>query len=374
MAFQPGNRTSFANQNDHILDLKDGLSFLRPKSDGIALLKKIGMHGFEAKSFKHEWTETLLAGRRETVTLADGVGVTLTVADAYIYQVNDLIRIESEIVRVTAIASATTLTIVRSYAGTTGVAHAAKVAVNLGSADPENATAPAGMTDNPSRPYNYVQTFTRAVDLSADEIAQASTMGNPMTKNVARRFIEWTQKFSAAMFYGVRYEDTTNNIHVMGGLKQFVTTHVVNVAGALTIANIDSQIKAIVDAGGDPDVIVVNTKQKQKLDALDANVIRTGKRNSDQVGGQNISQTWQSGILDHELDVIVDLSLNDDELWILDTDYINIGSLNNNGVDGSVKVYDASTPGQDGTRKVIRGKYTMEVMQQTAHAYNYGLT
>lgn len=372
MAFTAGNRSSFANQNDHILDLKDGLNYLNPKGDGVALLKMLGMHSFEAKSFKHEWTEVALAGRSETVTLADGTGTTLTVTDAYIYQVNDLIRIENEVVRVTAIASATTLTIVRAYAGTTGAAHSSKVAVNLGSADPENATAPVGQSDNATRLYNYVQTFTRAVDLSNDEIAQASTMGNPLTANISRRFIEWTQKFSAAMWYGVRYEDSTNNIHVMGGLKQFVTTNVTNVAGAVTIAAIDAAVKSIVDAGGDPKVLVVGTKQKQKIDNLDTALQRLAK--AENVGGALVTQQWQSGVLDHKLDVVVDFSLNPDELWILDTDYIKIGSLSNNGVDGSVKVVDASTPGQDGQRKVIRGKYTMEVQQQLAHAYLYGLT
>jgi hypothetical protein len=374
MAFISGNRDSFAAQNDHILDLKEGLTFLRPKGDGVALLKKLGMHSFMAKSFKHEWTEVALAGRSEAVTLADGTATTLTVSDAYIYQVNDLIRIESEIVRVTALASATTLTIVRAYAGTTGVAHSAKTAMNLGSADPENAAAPAGQSDSSSRLYNYVQTFTRGVDLSTDEIMQASTDGNPLQGQLARRTIEWYQKFSAAMFYGVRYEDTTNKIHAMGGLKHFVTTNVTNVAGALTIALIDAKIKAIVDAGGDPDVIVVGTAQKQKLDALDANVVRTGKRNSDKVGGANISQTWQSGILDHELDVIVDLSLLPDELWILDTNYLRIGSISGNGETGTLGVVDSTTPGKDGTSKVIRGKYTFEVMQQLAQAYLYGLT
>lgn len=371
MAFQPGNRDSFANQNDHVLDLKDGLDYLRNKGDGVALLKMLGMHSFDAKSFKHEWTETALAGRAETITQLVG-DTTFTVADAYIYQVNDLLRCEAEIIRVTAIASATTLTVSRGYAGTTAAGHTSARLVNLGSADPENAAAPAGMTDNASRLYNYVQTFTRAVDLSNDEIAQASTQGNPLTANISRRFIEWTQKFSAAFWYGVRYEDSGNKIHTMGGLKHFVTTNVTNVGGALTIAAVDAQIKNIVDAGGDPKVLVVGTKQKQKLDNLDTSLVRLSK--AEGVGGALVTQQWQSGVLDHKLDVVVDMSLNPDELWILDTDYVKIGALNNNGVDGSVKVIDASTPGQDGQRKVIRGKYTMEVQQQLAHAYLYGLT
>lgn len=370
--FVAGAKTYLTDSADHILDLRNGLDFLSPKNDGIALLKKIGTNGFTAKSVKHEWTETALATRGETVTLADGVGTTLTVANAYQYQVNDLIRIENEVVRVTSIASATTLTIVRAYAGTTGAAHAAKLAYSLGSADPENAQAPSGTADTGDRLYNYVQTFTTGVQLSNDEIAQWSTDGNPMHGQIERRFVEINRELARSMFYGVRYEDTVNNIHVMGGLKFFVTSNVSNVGGALTIAAIDAQILAIVQAGGDPDTIVLSPYQKQKLDALDANKQMLGK--GERRGGNLITNTWQSGVLDHELDVIVDHSILQDELWILDTSKVKFGTLSNNGVNGAFHVEDATTPGQDGMRKVIRGKYTMRVEQQKAHAYLYGLS
>ena len=374
MAFIPGAKTTFSDSNDHILDLKNGLDFLSPSMDGIALLKRIGTNGFQAKSFKHEWTEISLSARGETVTFADGSGTTATVADAYIYQINELLKVESEVIRVTAIASATTLTVVRAYAGTTGAAHSSKTMYSLGSADPENAQAPAGIQDSAARLYNYVQTFTRGVELSNDEIAQLSTDGNHLNGQLERRFIEANRQLARAFLYGVRYEDSTNKIHAMGGLSQFVTTNVTNVAGALTIAAIDAKILAIVQAGGDPKLIAVSPTQKQKLDALDANVVRTGKRSSDKVGGANITQTWQSGILTHEIDVIVDHGILTDELWILDTDYVKVGPLSSNGVEGAFHVEDATDPGQDGKQKVIRGKYTVEVGQQTAQARLYGLS
>ena len=379
MAFIPGAKNTFSNNNDHILDLRNGLDFLNPRQDGIALLKRIGTNGFTAKSFKHEWTETALAVRGETVTLADGSGTSLTVADAYIYQVNELLRIENEVVRITALAGATTLTIVRGYAGTTGAAHAAKTAYSLGSADPENSQAPAGIQDSAARLYNYVQTFTRGVELSNDEIAQLSTEGNPLNGQLERRFIEINRQLARALFYGVRYEDTTNKIHTMGGLAQFVTTNVSNIGGALTVAAIDAKILAQVNAGADPKVIAVSPTQKQKMDALDASLVRIGKKDggmngSSSTGGNPIVQTWQSGVLDHELDIIVDHSILTDELWILDIDFIEIGNLSNNGVEGAFHVEDATDPGQDGKQKVIRGKYTMEVGMEKAHARLYGLS
>jgi len=373
MAFISGNRTSFSDTDGHILDLSQGLKYLSPRNDGVELLRRIGMNGFTAKSTKHEWREVSLAARSETVTLADGSGTTLTVADAYIYQVNDLVKVESEIMRVTAIASATTLTVTRAYAGTTGAAHSSKTLVILGSADPENSAAPAGQSDDQQALYNYVQTFTRAVDLSADEIAVANVEGNALTGNLKRRYIEWMRLFSAAFFYGVRYQDSTNKINVMGGLAQFITTNPTNVGGALSITNIDAEVLQIVQAGGDPKVLVMSPTQKQKLDALDSNKIYTGKREL-ATGGNPVVSTWQSGVLDHTMDVLVDFTLKTDEVWILDTDLIAVGPLSNNGVNGNVHVEDATTPGQDGEKKVIRGKYTLEVKQEKGHSYLYGLT
>lgn len=371
MAFIPGTKGYLSDSNDHILDLANGLDFLNPSQDGIALLKKIGTNGKSAKSVKTEWTEVDLAPRGETVTLADGSGTSLTVADAYIYQINDQIRIENEVVRVTAIASATTLTITRGYAGTTGAAHAAKFAMILGSADPEGSNAPAGMSDTGRRLYNYVQTFTRGVSLSTDEIAQLSTEGNPLNGQIERRFIEVNRMLARSVIYGTRYEDTTNKIHTMGGLKSFVTTNVANVAGALTIAAIDAQILAIVNAGGDPDTLVMSPTVKQKLDALDANKQYLGKRET--TGGNLKTATWQSGILAHDLEIIVDHSVLTDELWILDTTKVEIKPLDNNGVSGAFHVEDATTPGADREDRVIRGKYTMKVEQQKAFAYLYGI-
>jgi hypothetical protein len=373
-SFATGAKTYYTDSNPHILDLREGLDFLSPSLDGVALVKLLGTNGMTAKSPKTEWVETTLAVRKETITLADGTGTSVTVANANQYQVNELLKVESEVMRVTAIANATTLTVTRGALGTTGAAHAAKVMRTMGAADPENSQAPASITDTADRLYNYVQTFTRAVELSNDEIAQATAdLPNAFQGNLKRRFIEINRHLASAVLYGVRYEDSANKIHVMGGLSQYVVTNVTAVGGALTIALIDAKILAIVQAGGDPTHIALSPYQKQKLDALDVAKIYTGKREL-AMGGNPVVTTWQSGVLDHTLDVIVDHGINDDELWILDKRHIEIGPLSNNGVEGAFHVEDATLPGQDGKKSVIRGKYTMRVGQEKTHARLTGLT
>jgi hypothetical protein len=379
MAFVPGVKSTFDNNGStSILEIADGLKYLNPKADGLALLKRIGMNGFTFANHKYEWRETVLAPRKETVTLADGSGTTLTVADAYVYQKNALLRIEAEVVRVTAIASATTLTITRGYAGTTGAAHSAKPMIPLGTAMPEGADASDGLSDNGSPLYNYDQIFERAVALTNHEIAALGVEGNPLPKQLARRMIEIHREIFQAAIYGVRYQDTTNEIYAMGGIKQATVTNVTNVAGALTNAPIDAIILAIVQAGGDPKTISLSPYQKQKLDALDANLIRTGKRKDlgggDHVGGGSAIMTWQSGVLDHDLDIIVDHSFLDSELYINDLDHIKIGMQSNNGVSGAIHVEDSTKPGANRQERVIRADVGIKVELEKGQGYLYGLT
>src|SRR5687768_14030977 len=106
MAFVPGVKSTFDNNGSTgILEIADGLKFLVPKNDGTKILKMLGLDGFTFANHKYEWRETVLAARKETITI-DNSATTLTVADAYQYQVDTILRSDAEIMRVTAIASA----------------------------------------------------------------------------------------------------------------------------------------------------------------------------------------------------------------------------------------------------------------------------
>lgn len=373
-----GNRTTFSDQDDHILDIERGIKFLNPRDNGIKFVKRlIANRGSNvAKSYKHEWVETALPVRRETVTIANDSDTDVTVGNAYGYQVGDLLKVDDEILRVTVVAPAavaTTITVTRSYGAAAAAAHSAKVMYNLGSAAAENAAAPTGITLDGDKLYNYVQTFDRAVDMSNDEIAQMSAeIGNPFNAQLERITLYFWKLLAQAVFKGERIEDSTNKIHSMGGIDYFMTTNPTSAGGALTLALIDAEILQIVQAGGDPDVLVMSPYQKQKLDNLEASLVRLGKR--ERLGGSQNVQTWQSGVLDHTVDVIVDHTIPDTELYVLDTSKLELVPLVNNGINGRLSVEDATTPGQDGKKKVLRAKYTLVVRMQAGMSKLYALT
>lgn len=372
-----GAKTTYSSSNDKILDMQNFLDYIRSDDMDTALLRRWGINGkpgegeHSARATKTEWTQTAMRSRGETVTLADGVGTAMTVADARMYQVGELVRIEAEIVRVTVVVNATTLTIVRSYAGTTGAAHAAKLAYSLGVADAENSTPGAAISDTVLKLYNYVQTFSVPVEVSKDQIMSWTVDGNTMDAQLERRFIEVNRQLARALIYGIRYDDGAS-IRTLGGLLSFLSSNVTNVGGAVTIAAIDALILKIVQAGAKPTTIACSPYQKQKIDALDVNKQLLGKR--EHTGGNLITQTWQSGILDDTLDIVVDRTLLDDQLIITDDEYIEPMPFEGNGESGRWATYEATAPGQDGKKNVIRGKYTLKVHNEKAHGYLYGLT
>lgn len=374
MDYTSGALLTFETTSDKIDDLQNFLDYLPDNHMDIALLKRLGINGRDgnaARSTKIEWRQTALRPREETITVTD-VATTVTVADAHIYQVGELMKCENEVMRVTAIASATTLTVTRAYAGTTAAAHTSALMYSLGKAAIENSTPGAAVGETPEELYNYVQTFDVPVEVSSDQIMSVTVDGNTLDGQLERRFIEINRQLARAATYGVRYRDTTNKIHAMGGYKSFITTNVTAVGGALTRAVIDAEILDIVNAGGMPKVLAMSPYQKQKLDALDANLQQLSKR--ERTGGGLITQTWQSGILNYELDVVVDRTLLTDEVHILDDEQIEILPFSGNGMTGTWGTYDATAPGQDGKKKIIRGKYTVKVHNEKAHGILTGLS
>lgn len=370
-----GARTTFDDQTDHLIQVEDGIKFLNTQNNGIKFIQKlISNRGDKvAKSYKYNWDETALPVRRETVTLADGSGTAVTVADSKAYPVGTILNIENEYMRVTVQANATTLTVVRAYAGSTGAAHAAKPMLNLGVAGPENSVGPVAVSTTAGRLYNYVQMFEQAVEMSEQEIAELSSeMGNPMNKQLERITLWYWKLFAQAAFYGKAYEDTTNKLHTMGGIKSFITTNATNVGGAQSKANLDTMAINQVEAGGNPDTLVMHPRQAIKLAGIDSSLININYL--DERRGDKGVTTWFSPALAQSLDVITDHSIKVDEVYMLDSSTISLIPLNNNGVDGRLSVVDGTAKGQAGKRSILRAYYTLELPLEGGVGYQYGLS
>lgn len=373
-----GARDTYADQSDHQFLVEDGVKYLNPKENGIRwvkmLLERTAQSKHVATSLKYQWLETAIAASKETVASIVLNATSITVANAYIYMVGDILRCENEFYRVTAITNGTTIAVTSGYAGSTSAAHTSKVLYNLGKASVENATPGNGFTDTADRKYNYVQTFEMPVEMSADEIAEKSyESGNPFDAKFERQTLAFMKRMANAIIRGTRYEDTTNKLRLAGGLDYFLATNLTNVAGALSITNLDAGILASVQAGGQPSRLVMSPARKQKLDALDTNKVYATKAQL-ATGGNPIVSQWQSGVLETPLEVVVDFTIPDDTIYIIDDSTIEIIPLVSNGVNGRLSVVDATQPGQDGKKSALRGKYTFKFEREAANVKLYGLS
>lgn len=378
---ETGNRNTGNDTTDHLLDIEEGIHYLNPRHNGIRFVKKLlenGRNGKNkvAKAVKHEWRETALPPRRELVTITD-VATTLTVADSSVYPIGTELRIENEIVFVTARASATTLTIARAGLSTTAAAHTNKYAINLGYSGEEYGTGPEALSTNAVEYYNYVQTFEAAVEMSDKEIAQLSSeMGNPFSAQLERITAFFWKVFAQSVFKGVRGSGTGTNgrpVHYMGGIDSFLTSNVVNVGGAMTNDVIDEDlILPLVEAGGTPDVLVMSPARYLKLSKLDVNKINIDK--GEKTGGDPIYTKWQSAASEQPLDIIVDHSVLDSELYVLDTSKLGILPLVNNGINGRLALVDGTENGASGKRRILRGHYTLVTELEAGMAKAINLT
>lgn len=376
---ETGTRTTASNTNDHILDIEEGIHYLNPRHNGIRFVKNLLENGRAskdsvAKSYKHEWHETSLPPRRETVTMLIG-DTNLTVANTSVYPIGTALRVENEVITVSSRTNATVMVVARAQLGTVAAAHTAVPALNLGYAGEEYGTGPEALSTNAVQLYNYVQTFESAVEMSDKEIAQLSSeVGNPFSAQLERITAFFWKTFAQSVFKGVRASTTRSGkpVHYMGGIDSFLSTNVIDINGAMTNANIDSTILALTNAGGTPDVLVMSPARYLKLSALDVTYLQISK--DEDTGGNPVYKKWRSAASEIDLDIIVDFSILDSELYILDSSKLGLLPLENNGVNGRLALIDGTANGASGKRRIIRGHYTLVVELEAGHAKMIRLT
>ncbi len=223
---------------------------------------------------KVEWLDETLLTPRSTLAANITTGtttITVASADANKFGVGDVILVEDEHVRVTAVNSAgTSLTVTRAFAGT-AVNHATDVTlVGVGLALTEGSDPEAARSVDRSARYNVTQIFgPHAVHTSGTEdvVRKYGLPGGSgeFSYQLGQRSKEINVSREQAILYGTRVEDTSNELRTMGGLSYFITTNVDSDTTTLTEGDLLDQMQAIYSAGGSPDRIVCGPTQKRKI-------------------------------------------------------------------------------------------------------------
>lgn len=222
--------------------------------------------------------ETLLNPRAlagATATTAETV-LTITANDGRIrFQTDDiLVTPLNEYVRVTGYGStANTLTISRSYASSTaGTITSGDTLVGVGSAPVEGADPSSARAVDRSERTNYTEIFgpyAVQVSGSANAIRKYGLVGTEFDHQLGNRIKEAGVTFEQTLLYGKGALDTTSSPRrTMDGMIQLISTNVNSTTTSLTETALLNSLQSCFDAGGNPDRIVVGSKQKRTISAF----------------------------------------------------------------------------------------------------------
>jgi len=237
--------TNDAGTDERPKDFRKGILTLEPngRSPMLALSAMFKSEGttdpefswWEEESYVPRCITTGALNKTSTAVTLQAAGTTGTKGDGLSFVVGDLLLVEkaysagaqnqtNEIVEVSAVTNATTITIVRGAAGTTTADIAtATFLTKIGNAFAEGTTSPTVASRNPTKYYNYTQIFKTAFESTRTQNQTTMRTGDSYKQDRARKMFDHGAALEMATIFGVRYEQTSGTSNnkprrYMGGL------------------------------------------------------------------------------------------------------------------------------------------------------------
>jgi len=254
------------------------------------ILQQIIDLSIKPKSARHEWGNKKIKNHRSslqsgidnavtTIPLATGTGAGLNILNSNVGAgFVCTIKIDFELMLVTAGEGTDSLTVTRGYKGTTAASHSASATVMVMNYYLENADFSKNFFQGGTTEYNMTQTFREDLSLSGSMQAFTGLDGdNTMAKQLMEKDWQLTDQIAKAVYLGVRSGSTNNADRTMGGIQSFATTN----TGAVTLdaAFIESSvITPLIDNGADPNnlTLAVPPNLYSKLTALKTALVTGG--------------------------------------------------------------------------------------------------
>jgi hypothetical protein len=213
-----------------------------------ALMSKMGSESTDDPEFAW-WEEELNPIRLQmnsgaivtattTFTVDVGDAQDLVIGDVLIIEKATVTTYSHELVRVTAINSATEFEVERGAANTTATSIADDTwMLKVGNIFEEGSTSPR----NPTKALNYTQIFKTTYRITNTAKATNTRTGDPIKNDKKRKMFDHSVALEQAFLFGTPYEDTsgTKPKRYTGGLLHFLGT-AYNATSAPTIATIAS--------------------------------------------------------------------------------------------------------------------------------------
>ena len=327
---------------------------------------------------KAEWIEDELVGQKttllttnsatdqNTITIAAS-GTSMVPSDVATYQT--VIRIDQEYMLVTAM-NANVLTVTKGYASTTAATHAANAPVHIVSVlEHEGASGKKSWTMARTRPANYVQTFSRVIEVTGvqEAIKKLGGITSEVDYQIMKAMKQLALELEKTLILGVKAQagDGASTFRTMGGLWSMISTNRTSNSSAVVSTDaIEADIRAIWDAGGTPRAIVTTGKIAQDIANLYESRITTDINTT--IGGVAVTSIVNP-LGDGPIAIIPHRAVPAGEYYMLDTSKLGLGYIR------PFFRKDLAETG-DSTKLWIGGDYTLELMNETAHVYRYAIS
>jgi hypothetical protein len=283
---------------------------------------------------------------------------TLTVDHAEYFRLHEMIKIDSELMRVLSIdATNNTLTVERGFAGSTAATHSDDAVIDmLGAARPEGSSPGWGVATTAVQPWNVCQIFDGTVAVTGTEAnTRYYGVDNVKAYRMEQEMASLWMRMEKALMYNLRYKPSTNVGRVTGGLAQFVHDENAMSDAILTYSDFIDALTDVYKRAGMSNMPLdawLNADAKNLINTWGEAGIRI-ERTEDTYGSMVDQIATNYGTVRFHLDHLVAT----DDIWLLNMPRIQIGSY----AGRPMGEYDASVPGEDAVRTRVLGEYGFAV-------------
>ncbi len=344
----------------------------------------------------YQWKEEVLRPTRDLLgaSVSSTTATTVVATTPGVYNVDDVIKVDSEYMIVTAVAGdGITLTVVRGW-NTTAATHttsSSEYIYRVGVAAPEGADADGPVIQPVSNLQNYTEIFEDVVQMSGTEeeswLYRTDEGGDNVSNQIAIKQQELMEMLQTSILVGTSHDDGVSR-RTMGGLKYFIdqyaSANAIDLGGysnwstqstdipstvttMYTVAQqkLDDLIEQIVYQRGTPTAIYAGYKSLRHMATWGIDAVRTDR--GDKEKGYAIPRTYLSQAGDLDVVMVPGDALSD-LIFVVDETRAGFKAYKNRGWSA-----ERLAKTGDSVKYQVLGEYTMKVQTPLVHGYLYDL-
>jgi len=370
-----------------VVDMDDRISELEPNNAPfVHLLRKLNKKG--AINPEVRWLEQVSMPRFDTFSAsATSAATALGVTNAAYFRVGDGVRITEtgEFIQITGV-SASSIGANRGIGGTTAASATSAAGLYIvNNANAEGASLRTIKTVKLTQQNNYCQIIRTPFGVTGTEMATKmyGQYANDRVRLQRVQGLEHERAIEATLFWGAKKEDVTTSgapVRFAGGMFEYISTNVTNVAGTLTRASFETFLRSGFRYGSEEKWLFVSPLVNAALDGFAWNSAASSNGSSWQqyttdvpAGsiGVQIKKYYSS---QGTVNIVLKRHWNDNAdlrgaAFLVDLPNVTLRTLRDTKL-----LMDRQAPDADKVEDEYLSELTLEVQQESKHAYMKGVT